>query len=230
MRHSGRRRIALALSGAIVLALAGTALAMNLQAKPEVFNPGHAAVSDAASWVPGAGVPGGSDNRGLLLLMSQTVAFPPGASADATIKPVKNLKLSSLGFDHLVGTYCTNGSPRWDVETKDGGVYAIGCASGTHSNAGMPAGWERITFGNGDVQHLSGPAWPGFGNAKLSFLQVLVDEGPSATVLDNLKVNDIVIGSGAPGRGKGNDDNGKDDKNGKKKHDKKKHDNNDGGD
>jgi hypothetical protein len=44
---------------------------------------------------------------------------------------------TGLGFDHLLGTYCTNGSP--------------------------------------------------------SFLQVLQDEGPSATMLDNLVVNGIVI-------------------------------------
>jgi hypothetical protein len=216
MKKPAHRRKGLVLAGSIVvLALAGTALAMNLQAKPGVFNPGHAAVSAAASWIPGAGVPGNPDNRGLLLLMSQTVAYPPGASADATIKPVKNLTLSSLGFDHLLGTYCTNGSPRWDVETTEGGVYAIGCASGTHSTAGMPLGWERITFGDSDVQHLSGPAWPGFGHAKLSFLQVLDDEGPSATVLDNLKVNSIVIGSGPKGKAK-EEKSGKD-----KKHDTK---------
>ena len=96
-----------------------------------------------------------------------------------------------------IGTYCTGGSPRFDVETTAGGVYAFGCASGTH--APLSPGWERITFSNADVQVLSGPAWPGFGSATLSFLQLLQDEAGSTTA-DNLQVNGIVRGKpGATG-------------------------------
>jgi hypothetical protein len=194
-----RLRLLVAVGG-LALVFAGVAAGdgdRGLTVKTSAFNPGHALVSDAASWVAGAGVPTKRGNPGLVLIMSAIVPYPPGASADATIKPVKGLRLSSLGFDHLKGTYCTNGSPRWDVETANGGVYAVGCSAGTHSTAGMPNGWERITFGNSDVQHLSGPAWPGFGSpgAKLTFLQVLQDEA-GATVLDNLQVNGMIVRRG----------------------------------
>ena len=210
------------IGAAVALVAAGAAFAAHLELKTDAFNPGHAQVSIASDWVKGAGVPDGKRGEGLLLEISQTVAYPPGASADATVEGAKGLTLKSLGFDRLLGTYCTNGSPRWDVETSNGGVYAVGCASGVHSTTGMPAGWERITFRDSDFQHLSGPAWSGFGTpgAKLDFLQVLSDEGPSASILDNIQVNGTVIG----GRhGAGDDehkDNGNNGNNGNG-HDKK---------
>lgn len=214
----------LSIAGVAALVLAGAALAANhFGIKTERFNPGHAQVSIASDWVRGAGVPDNKRSEGLLLEMSQTVAFPPGASADATVKGVKGVTLTSLGVDRLFGTYCTNGSPRFDVETQNGGVYAVGCASGVHSTAGMPSGWERITFRNQDFQHLSGPAWSGFGTAgaKLDFLQLLQDEGPSASILDNVQINGTVI-SGRSGGNHNNDDDGdnndKKKENGKKKH------------
>jgi hypothetical protein len=201
--------------GGLALVFAGIAAgddANRLSAKTSAFNPGHALVSDAASWVPGAGVPTKRANPGLVLIMSATVSFPPGASADTTIEPVKGLRLTSLGFDHMKGTYCTNGSPRWDIETANGGVYALGCSAGTHSTVGMPSGWERITFGNSNVQHLSGPAWPGFGTpgAKLTFLQVLQDEA-GATVLDNLQVNGMIVRRANENGQKRHDQNGQND-------------------
>jgi len=195
-----RKRIVLAAAVACA-GLTGAALAdsHDFNASTSRFNPGHAPVSIGAHWVPGLGIPGqGSGQGGLLLAISQTVAFPPGASADATITGVKGKVLTELGMDHLMGTYCTNGSPRWDVELSNGGVYAFGCSAGTHSAIPGASNWERIRYGNADVQNLSGPAWPGFGNAccKVTFLQVLSDEGPSATVLDNLDVNGTLIRGG----------------------------------
>jgi hypothetical protein len=76
----------------------------------------------------------------------------------------------------------------------------------------MPSGWERITFGNSNVQHLSGPAWPGFGTpgAKLTFLQVLQDEA-GATVLDNLQVNGMIVRRANENGQKRHDQNGQND-------------------
>lgn len=215
----------LLIAGGVALVLVSVAFAANnFTIKTDRFNPGNAQVSIASDWVRGAGVPDNKRSEGLLLEMSQTVAYPPGASADATVKGVKGVTLTSLGVDRVFGTYCTNGSPRFDVETTNGGVYAVGCASGVHSTAGMPSGWERITFRNSDFQHLSGPAWSGFGTAgaKLDFLQLLQDEGPSASILDNVQINGTVI-SGRSGKG-GNNGDGDANKNGKKKEkEKKKH-------
>jgi hypothetical protein len=198
------------------LLAAGNALAgdTHLKAKTKAYNPAKFSVSDASQWVKGAGEPGGRDKQqqGLLLEMSRTIVFPPGASADATIEPAHEIgsidgaggasPTTGLGFDRLLGTYCTNGSPRWDVELENGGVYGVGCASGTHTPlSGDQLGWERIVFRNCDVQNLSGPAWPGgsactpinSGGVRVAFLQVLQDEGPSATILDNLVVNGVLV-------------------------------------
>jgi hypothetical protein len=122
------------------------------------------------------------------------VRFPPGASAIAAVEPVDGLHVTHLGFDHQVGTHCTNGSPRWDVETTDGSVYAFGCASGIHQ-VDLPAtGWERITFSCTDVQVLQGldGSCP-LGSAQTaSVLQIVHDEAGSTT-LDNLDVNWTVM-------------------------------------
>jgi len=208
-----KRRIPLVIALVALVAVgAAYAAQRGFSTKTEAFNPGNAPVSDAAAWVHGAGVPGGTDDQGLVLLLSALVTFPPGASADATIQNVQGTVLTSLGVDHMLGTACTNGSPRWDVETSNGGVYGVGCASGVHSTAGMPMGWERITFANKDFQNLSGPAFTGFGTAgaKLDFLQLLQDEAGVA-VLDNLNVNGTVIGSK---NGKHEDDDDSNDNNG----------------
>lgn len=167
------------------------------RAHPEVFNPGGALVTIVAEWKPGTGRAGtpdaGKSNHGLTLGISDLVLFPPGASADATIKPVVGVTLATLGMDHLVASYCTNGSPRYSVELSNGGSYAFGCASGLHAVGGD--GWETITFLDGDVQVLSGPPWPGFSpvtGETLTFLQLLQDE-EGTTVVDNLVVNGVPI-------------------------------------
>lgn len=167
------------------------------KAHPEAFNPDAVPVTIVAEWKPGTGRAGtpdaGKSNHGLTLGISDTVLFPPGASADATITPVVGDTLATLGMDHLVASYCTNGSPRYSVELSNGGSYAFGCASGLHAVGGD--GWETITFQNGDVQVLGGPAWPGFSPATgetLTFLQLLQDE-EGTTVVDNLVVNGVAI-------------------------------------
>lgn len=221
-----RTLLAAVLAGAIVTG-AALAVTVGFGTKTSRFNPGNAPVSIGASWVKGLGVPTGGQRAGLLLAISNTVPFPPGASADATINGAKGKVLTELGMDHLKGTYCTNGSPRWDVELSNGGVYAFGCSAGTHSAIAGATNWERIRYGNADVQNLSGPPWPGFGNTccKLTFLQVLSDEGPSASVLDNLDVNGTLIG----GRGSGdhgendNGDNGGNNNNHDNSHHSKSH-------
>ena len=126
--------------------------------------------------------------------ISENVLFPPGAAAKATVSSSENLKVRHLAFDHKTDTYCTNGSPRWDVETTDGNSYAFGCAAGVRQ-VDLPApGWERVTFSCTDVQVLKGP--PGscpLGSAQtVSVLQIVHDEAGSTT-LDNLDVNWMVM-------------------------------------
>lgn len=198
MKFSRAFSVALAMG---LVAAAAFAASTKLKVRPSAFNPGNAAVSITAQWRPHEGVPGGHPDHGLILAISALVPYPPGASADATVEGVNGMVLNSLGFDHKLGTYCTNGSPRFSVETVGGGNYAFGCAAGTHTPIAGAPGWERITFSNADVQVLSGPPWPGFGTAgaAMSFLQLLMDEAGSTTV-DNLQVNGIVVDKPGPAR------------------------------
>ena len=180
------------------VALAGLALSVGLLSAtpvssggwtviPSAHNPGNAPITITALWSPDPDAP---SQHALTLAMSEMVTFPPGASAIAAVGPIEGLKVTHLGFDHKLGTHCTNGSPRWDVETTDGSSYAFGCAAGIHQ-IGLPAaGWERITFSCEDVQMLKGlyGSCPLGSPQTVRVLQVVHDEAASTT-LDNLDVN-----------------------------------------
>jgi hypothetical protein len=163
---------------------------------PAPYNPGDAKVRIDAAWKP---VRLGPAPHALVLNISEMVAYPPGASATAVVTPVDARTVSHLAFDHKIGTHCTTGSPRWDVETTDGSIYAFPCAAGVRQ-VDLPAlGWERITFSCADVQVLKGlPGSCPLGSAQtLSLLQIVHDE-PGSTMLDNLDVNFVVMrGPGA---------------------------------
>jgi hypothetical protein len=165
-----------------------------------------------SAWVQGAGLPakmGKNQQPNIGLVLKKGCDTSNDASADATFVAVNcnggpctpvgldqlpggGINLTSLGFSRALGTgTCTGGSPGFDVETSTD-VYRIGCSSGVHT--GASSGWEKITFGPSDAQHLSGtgPASP-FGTI-VNFVQVLQDEA-NESHLDNLVVNGQVIGN-----------------------------------
>jgi hypothetical protein len=76
------------------------------------FNPGRAPVQILSAWGARSGLSdGGPSKHPLVLQISELVQFPPGASAIAAVAPIDGLHVTHLGFDHQLGTYCTNGSP-----------------------------------------------------------------------------------------------------------------------
>ena len=159
----------------------------SMKAIPSVYNPGNAAVTITALWSSDAEAP---SRHSLTLAISKMASFPPGAAAIAKVSPVDGLKLTHLGFDHKLGTHCTSGAPRWDVETSDGSSYAFGCAAGIHEVDLPASGWERITFSCEDVQVLNGllGSCPLGTSQSVNVLQIVQDEAASTT-LDNLDVN-----------------------------------------
>jgi hypothetical protein len=185
------RRHLVAILAIVPLAMT-TGAEARLDTVPTVYNPGKAPVQITAAWASSSGgVPDEGPSSQLILQISDTVAYPPGAAATSVVTPVEGLTVTHLAFDHQLGTYCTNGSPRWDVETVDGSVYAFGCASGIRQ-VDLPAvGWERVTFTCADVQVLKGvPGSCPLGSTQtVSRLQIVQDEGGSATTLANLDVN-----------------------------------------
>jgi hypothetical protein len=159
--------------------VAGSALAVNYTVVEQVFNPGGADITLASARVKGAGNPMEADTFGWLLASNQTTAFPPGASADLTIKGFgPSITVGAAGWDFLAGSYCQGGSPRINLETADGVVF-LDCDSGVISDLGN--GWMRVAF-------TLAPAV-----TDVVFIQLLHDEGPGAAVIDNIKINDQVI-------------------------------------
>src|SRR5581483_1575571 len=104
--------LGIGLSGALLLALpASASVGGPLAARTSVFN--------------AASCPGSKSfwNQSNVLVLYKHCSTSVDASADATIKPIANVGvLNKLGFDHKIGTQCTGGSPRWDVEDANGGV------------------------------------------------------------------------------------------------------------
>ena len=134
---------AAAVIGSALFAFSVRADTRKLQAAPSAYNPGNAPVQITATWTSDVQPTDGPSDHPLILKISDTVPFPPGAAATAAVMPVEDLRVTHLAFDHRIGTHCTNGSPRWDVETTDGSVYAFGCASGVRQVDLPAAGWER---------------------------------------------------------------------------------------
>lgn len=193
----------------LALAAASTALAdssSNAKIKPQSNSQGASITNDAAA-LKHAGVQGSS---GWVLVVDPTTAAN-GASADLTVtgkiggvKIEKGVVLTELGFDIYTplgfdtfdrGSLCGT-STRLDFEnSKNDGVYSLNCAEGTHTNLG--GGWTRIRYtSNSEVDTLGGPAWPGFGIAKVNFIQLMNDgaDGGGTAVIDNIDVNGELIG------------------------------------
>lgn len=195
------RRFALLVMTAATLAVSTrTAADAGFDVIPSAFNPARADVRIKAAWTPGAGVSDGiasNDDQGLVLAISDTVEYPPGASAVAEVTSGQGHTLRHLAFDHEIGTHCSGGSPRWVVETTDGGVYAFGCSAGVREVDLPGSGWERITFSCSDVQVLTGVdgTCPLGSVQTLSALKIVHDEAGSTT-LDNLDVDFVVTGKG----------------------------------
>lgn len=189
------KRVTMGIAIVGVLALtalsASAAAGLNLRAHPYEYNPGNAAVDITAEWRPGAGLAdlNGKANQGLVLGMADDIAFPPGGSAAAEITNVEGLVLTSLSFDHKLGTDCSGGVPRFTIETEAGSGY-FQCSGGTHAPIVGSPGWEHITFTCADWTGASPCPQAG---SPLTFMELQQDiKGES--INDNLEVNGCVMG------------------------------------
>ena len=192
MKHFGLTALILASSVTVTLPVRSSGWTAN----PSAYNPGNVPVKITALWSSDVDAP---SRHVLTLAISEMVRFPPGAAARAVVAPTEGLKLTHLGFDHKLGTHCTNGSPRWDVETVDGSSYAFGCATGIHEVDTPAPGWERVTFSCDDAGVLNGlsGSCPLGSPQAVRLLQIVQDEAASTT-LGNLNVNWNVLAPSAP--------------------------------
>jgi hypothetical protein len=173
-----------------------------LKAKPVLYDPGELGIASAA-WVTQQGLPdaGGSQHALYLAKQGDTSEITAGI---VVIDGVEGLTLTELGFDVRDDGHCGAGAPRFNVRISTGDLFFFGCFYGTHTP--LAGGWTQVRFGNGDAFHQFGTvAWPGFGNAIVTSIAIVFDEGtdtpaggtivtPGAVYLDNIDVNGILIG------------------------------------
>lgn len=130
------------------------------------------------------------------LYLQKSAATPDCSSAGATINGVNGITLTELDFDYLNVGHCGAGAPRYNVNTTAGTYFFFGCTYGTHTSAGT--GWTHVEFNDADAVPANGTtAWPGFGTAVVTSIDLVFDEGTDQgtgfAYLDNFSINGQVI-------------------------------------
>ena len=146
-------------------------------------------------------------NEGLLLVKTG----PTGnfASAVAELINVKGMSVTELGYDirklgaaaDPVGSHCGAGAPRFDVVTSDGVVHFIGCNSPPAVPVPSGQGWIRLRWGAAQLAAAFPPLTPA---DVVQRIVIVFDEGQDAgpdffgaAILDNIEVNQQIVGRGA---------------------------------
>jgi hypothetical protein len=166
-----------------------------------------------SSWSRQIGLPQTAATARWGLFLEKALPTADCSAALANIKGVTAahpLRLTELGFDvdsNAPGDHplhCGAGAPRFDVTLTTGETFFFGCAAGaahgTPFTVGAGAPWSRIRFTDADAAPASaGSVWPGFGVARVSNIQIVFDEGVDVgagqTILDNIDINTLLLGS-----------------------------------
>ena len=223
-----------------------------LSVDPGLFDP-HQTKLVAAQWIGGIGCPTGAkevlfdtnppynllppsaftdaacptgdpkdrENEGLLFV--KTGDTLNDASATATVKGVKGIVLSEIGYDIRTGSHCGAGAPRFNITTTTGKFYALGCSSPAPTATPFSSsGWKRLRWGNGtagSVQGYTGCCTLEAITDPIKSISMIFDEAQytyvgsdfsGLAVLDNIDINGQLVG-----RDSDNDDHGRDNDHGK---------------
>lgn len=151
------------------------------------------AAGDCGTGYP-AGTPGGvvskwdstMGNPSPSLRLEKNVPTTDCSAAGATVNGVSGITLTELNFD--VKGYCGAGAPRFNVVTSDNVTHFFGCASGTQTDAGN--GWTHVVFDPTNPAQ----AFPVIvAGTTVTSIELIQDE-QGQTNLDNISINDQVIG------------------------------------
>ena len=226
------KRMVLAAAG---LFLGGAAVAFAAtvfrSATPTEFDPAHTQLVQAA-WLEGIGCPTeatlsdgttytdpacatgddrDSKNEGLLLAKTGPTANV--ASAGVVLTGWKS-PITELGYDIRKpdstvdprGSHCGAGAPRFNVTTKNGTTYFIGCNSPppTTQTSNGSDGWIRLRWGGAVPLLAYGPSGlTDISGLEVKRLSIVFDEGQDTgpdnfglAVLDNVDVNGDLAGQG----------------------------------
>jgi hypothetical protein len=217
-----------------------------LSVDPGVFDPSRTDLV-AARWIDGIGCPTGAKqvlfdlnppydllppsaftdaacptgdakdrgNGGLLL--AKTGETLNNAAGTATLKGVKGIVLSEIGYDIRGGSWCGAGAPRFNITTTNGKFYFLACSSpAPDSTPSSSSAWRRLRWGTGVAGSVSGYR-DGVSLEAITdpvkSISIIFDEGQYFTldtvpptpdpygnglaVLDNIDVNGTLVGRGA---------------------------------
>jgi hypothetical protein len=197
---------------------------------PSRFDPGHTFLVQSM-WVNGIGCPtgatvfdgtnktvysdaacltgdsGDSHNQGLLLAKTGPTTNDAAAQARLTGVPSQVLELGydirkPLSSADPRGSHCGNGAPRFDIVTKGGALYFLGCNSPAATSQNGSASWTRLRW---DSTALTNPQFGGtgvpLGTLQVAQVWIIFDEGSDTgtdnfgmAVLDNIDVNGTLVG------------------------------------
>jgi hypothetical protein len=230
-----RERIVIAAAGCLAAAAAVAEMKQRFEVKADEFDPAHTHLVQGA-WLEGIGCPTNAktsgvspedrftdpacptgdpkDNKVEGLLLAKTGPTANIASAFARIDGVKGETVTELGWDirkpatsvDTRGSHCGAGAPRWNIQTRDGRLFFIGCSSPppTQERAGM--GFVRMRWG-GSVPlrafDSSTGALVDISTLEVKTLAIVFDEGYDTgpdnfgmAILDNIDINGVLVGKG----------------------------------
>jgi hypothetical protein len=226
---------------ATALAVAGVAYAASqFDVRPGEFDPDHTFLVQAA-WLGGIGCPttetftdtacptgDSKDKRVEGLLLAKTGSTANNASAFAVITDPPRT-LTELGWDirkpgnelsaGARGSHCGAGAPRWNITTRDGTTYFIGCNSPPAADQTPGEGFVRLRWGAGTLAVQAGTGTPTpINTLDVRRLSIVFDEGYDTgpdnfglAVLDNINVNGVLVGQGRGNNGNNDGDDNDDD-------------------
>jgi hypothetical protein len=243
------RLIVAVIAGVLGVAAVAYAAAQFREANPFTFDPAHTHLVQSG-WLEGIGCPTGAKvfdgsststytdpacptgdsrdkvNEGLLLV--KTGPTPNVASAGAVLKDVKGTTLTELGYDirkpgvatDARGSHCGAGAPRFNITTKDGRTFFLGCNSPPAPVQTPGNGWLRLRWGGAGLAGFNAQtgALTPLAGLEVKSISIVFDEGQDtgpdnfgAAVLDNIDVNGQLVGQGAGPKEGHHGDNGDDD-------------------
>jgi hypothetical protein len=191
-------------SGTAVLQAAG-ADSKTIVVKAGVFDPGKTNTV-TAKWERGLGLADGNGGKKDVhkgLLLSKDAPTGTNSAAGASIRGVKGMVLTTVGYDVRDGSHCSGGAPRFDVITVEHPAvvhFGGACTNGTVTPNTPVAGWSRVRFDPQSPTNFFPPIPAG---EHVSVMDITFDEGtdtaggmPGLAVIDNIDINGTLIGSG----------------------------------
>jgi hypothetical protein len=147
-------------------------------------------------------------NEGLLL--AKTGPTSNNAAATARLKDVPRT-VTELGYDirksgapaSAMGSHCGAGAPRFDIVTRNGPIFFIGCNSLPGTVTAASTGWTRLRWGASTLAFGQDGSQAALSSLDVKEIDIVFDEGTDTgpdffglAVLDNVDVNGVLVGQG----------------------------------